>query len=91
MLREGGETVQERIAFAFRLLTSRRPRPAERDVLKALYQEQLALFAQDHPAALALMEIGESGWDDRLDLVALAASTILANTIMNFDEAVIKR
>ncbi len=37
------------------------------------------------------MEIGESGWDDRLDLVALAASTILANTVMNFDEAVIKR
>ncbi len=91
MLREGGETVEERIAFAFRLLTSRRPRPAERDVLKALYQEQLAIFTQDRPAALALMEIGESPWDDRLDLVVLAASTILANTIMNFDEAVVKR
>ena len=91
MLREGGETVDERIAFAFRLLTSRQPRPAEHDVLKTLYQEQLETFAQNRPAALALMEIGESDWDDHLDLTALAASTILANMLLNFDEAIIKR
>ena len=91
MLREGGETVDERITFAFRLLTSRRPRPAERDVLKALYQEQQEAFARDRSAALALLETGESGWDDSLDLVALASSTLLANTLLNFDESIIKR
>ena len=34
---------------------------------------------------------GECAGDNRLDVVEMAASTILANTLMNFDEAVIKR
>ncbi len=91
MLTEGGDTVDSRIAFAFRLLTSRLPRPEEVDVLKALYQEQKEAFSQDRAGALALLETGESPWDTRLDATELAASTILANTVMNFDEAVIKR
>ena len=91
MLTEGGDTVETRIAFAFRLLTSRLPKPAEADVLRALYQEQRQTFSQDRAAALALLQTGESPWNSSLDPVEIAASTILANALMNFDEAVIKR
>ena len=91
MLKEGGATADTRITFAFRLLTGRHPTKAELSVLKKLHAEQLALFRANTDNALALEKVGESSTDQSLDRAELAACTALANTLLNFDEAVFKR
>ena len=91
MLKEGGATTDARITFAFRLLTGRHPKKAELSVLKKLHDEQLALFRADAGDATALAKVGESSSDASLDRAELAACTALANTLLNFDEAVFKR
>lgn len=91
MLTEGGATLDSRIDYAFRLVTGRRPDKEEREVLIALYNEQRRLFAEDHARAKQLLETGESSRYTSLDAVDLAASTVVASALMNFDEAVTKR
>jgi hypothetical protein len=88
ILAEGGRTTEERIAFAFRLVTARRPRPAEVGVLARVFETQLAAFRKDPRAALKLLKVGESPRDDRLDPAVLAAWGVVAGVILNLDEAV---
>ena len=90
-LREGGRTSAEGITHAFRLLTSRHPTADELDVLLALYEEEKAAFAEDPAAAHDLLAVGEHPRDGDLDAVDAAAMTVVASTVMNFDEAVFKR
>lgn len=90
MLREGGGASAERIAWAFRLATARRPGPREVAVLERLYQDQLARFRADAAAARKLLAVGESPCDERLDAAELAAWTIVASAILNLDETVTK-
>ena len=91
MLREGGDSVEEQITYAFRLLTSRYPLDHEIEMLKKLYQEEYAHF-EAHPSDVeALLAVGEAAVDTRLPQLEIAAGTIVASTIMNFDEAYIKR
>ena len=50
----------------------------------------LALLGSRAPAALKLLQVGESNRDERLDVPELAAWTMVASTILNLDEAVTK-
>ena len=84
-------TIDARLAFAFRLLTSRRPLDHELTLLSNLYEAELAVFQADRQSALDLLAVGEYPRDPGLDPAQVAALTVVANTIMNFDEAVIKR
>ncbi len=91
MLREGGTTPESRISFAYRALTSRLPRPAETALLRQLYVEELRDFQKAPKRAQALLSVGEYPRDPSLNPAELAASAIVASTVMNFDEFVIKR
>ena len=90
-LREGGTTLEDRISYAFRLVTSRRPSPRETDVLRKLYAEQKEIFLVNGRGAEALAKVGESASDPALDRADLAASTALASALLNFDDFVMKR
>jgi hypothetical protein len=91
MMREGGSSPENRITFAFKALTSRSPRPDEIAVLKRLYQEELTDFKENPDQALKLLRTGESERDKTLNASELAACTVIASTVMNFDEFVVKR
>ena len=91
LLREEQGGVHAQIAMGYRLLTSRLPDAEEVDLLAGLYEEELQAFASDRRSALDLLAVGEQPRDERLDPAQLAALTVVANTMMNFDEAVIKR
>lgn len=91
MLAEGGATPAERLTFAFRLMTSRRPSAAELAVLERLYAEERAAFAKRPAAARNLLAAGRAPRNAALPVVELAASTVVANTLMSADEAVTKR
>ncbi|MBD0260827.1 MAG: DUF1553 domain-containing protein, partial [Cytophagales bacterium] len=91
MMREGGAAPEARISYAFKALTSRAPRPGELTLLKQLYKEELTGFAKDPKRVKGLLDTGESEWDTSLPAAELAACTMVATTVMNFDEFVMKR
>jgi hypothetical protein len=90
VLREGGSTPEDRIAFAFRLPLARKPRAEEVAVLKKVLDEQLAHFRENADAAAKLLAVGESPRDEKMDAAELAAWTTVASVILNLDETVTK-
>jgi mono/diheme cytochrome c family protein len=84
----GGKSPDERIALAFRLVLGRRPKDAEREVLRKLYAEQLEAYRKKREPAGSLLAVGESPHAQTVDPVELAAWTVVANTILNLDETV---
>ncbi|MBX9628007.1 MAG: DUF1553 domain-containing protein, partial [Gemmataceae bacterium] len=91
VLKEGGKTPDERTAFAFRLVTGRRPSDRERAVLVALLTEQQAAFEKDPAAAKKLLAVGDKPADPKLPSAELAAAAALANALFSHDEAVTRR
>lgn len=90
MWMEGGENLEDQIIFGFRLVTSRKPKPAEIQELKTLFQEEKARFEQAPEAAAQLIKIGEYPLIQRIPSTELAAYTVLANTILNLTESIQK-
>lgn len=80
----------EKIAFAFRLATSRSPKENEIAVLRGIYQRQLSVYQKDPEAADKLLHVGESPINEKLDRADLAAWTMVASTIFNLDETLTK-
>ena len=88
MMTEVGEDHAERISFAFRLATARKPAPAELEVLLGMFQQQLTDYRHDRDAALKLLGVGGFEYDEQLDRSELAAWTTVASTILNLDETI---
>ena len=86
MMTEGGTTPAERIAFAFRLATARRPNDRELAVLRRVFDAQAEKYRRDPDAAKKLLAVGESPRNEKLDAAELAAWTAVANAILNLDE-----
>jgi hypothetical protein len=88
-----GNTMSEsdRLAYGFQALTSRKPRKEELSILTELYENQWAYFKENKEKAIDLLTVGEYQRDKQLDPVITAAYTIVASTIMNFDEFAVIR
>ncbi|MCB1224297.1 MAG: DUF1553 domain-containing protein [Verrucomicrobiales bacterium] len=86
MLLEGGEKDVDRITFAFRTATSRRPQPEELQVLQEALKGFRAEFRQNPSDATALPRTGASPAAAKLDPIELAAHAALANVLLNLDE-----
>jgi hypothetical protein len=56
-----------------------------------LYENQWAYFKENKEKAIDLLTVGEYQRDKQLDPVVTAAYTIVASTIMNFDEFAVIR
>ena len=91
MLKEGGETTDSQLAWAFQLITSRSPTARETAILRQMYSEQRTDFAADMEAAKKLLAVGEAKPDAALAPADLAAGTVVALAILNHDEAVNRR
>jgi hypothetical protein len=91
MMREGGSTADSRITLAYKAMISRYPRPQEVAILKQMYQEELADIQKRPNRIKELLSSGEAPVDKTLNQNELAANTVLAMTLINFDGTVIKR
>ncbi|HWN93612.1 MAG TPA: DUF1553 domain-containing protein, partial [Methylomirabilota bacterium] len=91
MLKEGGATTEERVAWLFRTVSGRSPTAKELPVLKGLLAEQREMFATDPASAAKLLKVGAAKSDEALDQAELAAGAVLANAMLNHDEAVMRR
>jgi hypothetical protein len=90
MMREGGAAAENRISFAFRLATARRPRTPELAILLDHFHRFQDRFRTDTQAATKLASEGERSRDATLDTSDLAAYTSVASLILNLDETVTK-
>ncbi len=90
MLNEGGRTAEERIAFAFRRATARKPSEAELRVLLRGLERYLQTFSADKEAAQKFLRHGDSPPDAKLDPAELAAYMATAGVILNLDETITK-
>jgi len=89
MVREGGPTASDRAIRGFRLVLARHPTAAEIDRLVRLHDEAVADFRTTPAAAtkMATDPLGPPPADLAADLADLAAWTVVANVILNLDEA----
>ena len=81
---------RQRVAEAFRRVTSRTPRKEELDLLMVDYVFYLKGFRKDPETAKKLLAVGEKPRDPKLAAVQLAAYALVANTILNLDEAIMQ-
>ena len=88
MLHEGGGDDAERLCRGFRLVTARKPTDRECAILEQNLAAQRARYAADPEAAKKLLSVGESPVPGDVPAPELAAYTMVANLLLNLDEAV---
>jgi hypothetical protein len=86
ILTEGGDTDPARITFAFHIVATRVPTPAELEVLVSALVDYRREFQADPKGASASLKVGASPIAKNLPPVELAAVTALANVLLNLDE-----
>ncbi len=91
LIREGGDSAEDRIELGFRLVTSRIPSVQETRLVREVYEQQLEKFSKDEEAAQGLLNIGESKMEAaQADLAEIAAWTSACRLLLNLDEAMTK-
>jgi hypothetical protein len=83
-------TPELRVAFAFRAALARPPSAEETAMVLELHQRQLAKYRAAPAEATKAVTFGESKPPAGIDEVELAAWALVANLILNLDEAVIR-
>ncbi len=89
LILQHGQQTKAIASDMFRNLTSRLPAADELEVVVALYEKQLVLFQYGGESSRQLLSIGESS-SIAARPAELAAWTVVASTLMNFDECVRK-
>jgi len=90
VLSECGADPRQRVERMFRLVLGRRPAEAEAAILLRNLSRQLERYRGSPQAAAALVSVGEFPRPESLDPSELAAYTMIANLILNLDEAITK-
>ena len=91
MIKEGGESPAERLAWALRLATSRPASEQEVKILEQGMNRRLAQYRGDIAAAEKFLAAGESPRDKTIDTAELAAYTTAASVILNLDEVITRQ
>ncbi len=88
ILKEGGDSDESRVAFAFRLATSRPPDDSEQSVLLTLLADARTDYSRDESSARKLLATGLTVPASNVPAPELAAWTTVARTILNLSEVV---
>ena len=90
MIKEGGGNPADQLILGFRVCTARVPTERELTVLSKVYAEQLAHYQANPAEAEKLLVIGASPRPEGIDPATHAAMTMMANLLLNLDEAITK-
>lgn len=87
ILKNGGDTFEAQLDYAFLLAVSRSPEASESATLKQLFVASKETFAENPEDAKKLLSVGleEANYTDHVEL---AAWTQVARAILNFDETI---
>ncbi|QDV36689.1 PSD1 and planctomycete cytochrome C domain-containing protein [Tautonia plasticadhaerens] len=89
-MREAGSSTEDRLTRMFRIVAARTPEADELAELTAAYDDLIASYRDDPEAARQLIAVGETTPDPAHDPAELAAWTVIANTLLNLDEVIVK-
>ena len=84
-------TLDEQLINAFRYATGRSPIEDEVEIFRKLYNEEESRFKENPTEARALLGVGEKVPLAKYDLFATSALSVVTNTMLNHDEAYMKR
>lgn len=90
MIQEGGDHLDARLSFAFRLATSRKPTKDELTILKAEFNDRYREFNGDEEMTNRYLTGGEHKTNKALDPAELASYAAVASMILNLDESISK-
>ena len=88
IIREGGESVTDRINWAYQWTLSRLPQPQELEIITSLYEKHEAEYTTNPDAAGALIATGEAPATEGLEPDELAAWTSVARVVLNLHETI---
>ena len=88
--KEGGATDQEKLAYAFRLCTGRKPDAFEVSEFLKLLNSQRAEFKGKTSSAVYVTSLDVNNIPDGMDLHELAPWTMVARVLLNMDETITK-
>jgi hypothetical protein len=78
----------KRIAYGFRLCTSRKPTEQETEILRKLLDDQRAYFKADGGAMKKFLGVGDAKVDGSLDGAESAAWASVGNALLNLDATI---
>lgn len=85
------ESLDDRLTLSFRLATGVTPNESLLNTLREHYESAFKHFQENPSLADSLLAVGELPRDIKLDKTQTAAMTVVANSILNFDETYMKR
>ena len=90
-LKQGDQELENRIHHMYLSLIGRKAKEREVELMTDLYEEEKQAFMKDVSRASEILEVGSYYVEEDLDKIEVASHMILASTIMNYDEFVMKR
>ncbi len=88
ILQEGGDTIDDRLDFAYEVVLTRSPDEDERAIFRSLLQSTEAAYREDPHAAIALVETGLAPRPEGIPALELASWTSVARGLINLNEAI---
>ena len=85
------EGLENQIVHGFRSVTGRKPTKEEIEIFTDLYHTQLDRFRKDGKAVDEILSVGQYPTDTKLQKPETAALAVVASTMINHDEAYMKR
>jgi hypothetical protein len=82
-----GSTIAERISYGFELAVSRKPTAAEVSAVAAFYNQQLDIYSKKNLVSINPVSVHAEASPTAPEL---AAWTMVANVLLNMDEAITK-
>jgi len=90
IIQQGGNTLDEKVEFAFRTCLGRNSTEAEQIRIRAAFQEELAHFLERRADANKLVHVGATPPPNDVDPIELAAWTMISQVLLNLDETITK-
>ena len=90
IIKHGGGSAEERVKYAIRAALGRPATSKEVELLAKLATTQLARFREDPKNAEVFLKIGDSPRDASIPAGDHAAWSVVASTILNLDEFLVK-
>ena len=88
IVKEGGETTDQRLTWAWREALSRKPTDREMQIARQLYEQDLAEYQADPATAKQLLSIGLSPGPAGIDPAVLAAWVSVARALFNLNATI---
>lgn len=84
------QAVDDRLKFIVKSVLSREAEAQELSILRTAYEDHLKKYQAQPAEAEKLLTVGESKPNEKLNKPEFAALTMVANIVLNLDEAVTK-